>query len=336
MTRLIILALTATALIPAGAIAQTVAPPQRWQDVPEASLRVPGQRPAPAMRVETRSVPAARAPQPRGQAPAAPMAQQVRVQGPAAPIVQNKMAARRNVGTTHIGRRHGGTAHNIGRRHGGPAHGMSRKHGGFRGHHRFPHVGRINRGFFIPPFWFGSQFHVGNWNAYGFPEPTGDRRWIRYFDDALLVDREGRVHDGRYGFDWDEYGDDWNYDRGIPEYVGNGDYRPDEEDYAYVEEEDVYADRDHDDGRERHHDEIVTYRGHPALGYVYAYPAYAWGYGGVTITETTVTTAPTVTAHKVYDYVDVAPRRRAKKRHYKPRCDCPAPSKVVRHYGEKG
>ena len=89
----------------------------------------------------------------------------------------------------------------------------------FRGH-------RLQRGFVIPPFWFGPQFHINNWQVYGFADPGADGRWVRYYDDAYLIDRDGRVRDNRYGMDWDRYGEEWEVEDGIPAYRGRRDYRP--------------------------------------------------------------------------------------------------------------
>lgn len=100
--------------------------------------------------------------------------------------------------------------------------------GGFR-HHRF------QRGAFIPAFWFGPQFHVRNWDLYGFAQPGPGHRWVRYYDDAYLIDGHGRVRDSRHGLDWDEYGEAWATEDGIPAYHGRGDWHPDEQDYAWVE-----------------------------------------------------------------------------------------------------
>src|SRR5687768_18603626 len=92
--------------------------------------------------------------------------------------------------------------------HGGS--GMTMQHGGgfmHPGMHpgpNFPHR-RLHRGFVIHPFWFGPQFHIQNWQMYGFADPGRDRRWVRYYDDAYLIDGDGRVVDERYGLDWDEY-----------------------------------------------------------------------------------------------------------------------------------
>jgi Ni/Co efflux regulator RcnB len=104
------------------------------------------------------------------------------------------------------------------------------------GQRRFGNVRRIQRGFVVPQFWWGPQFHVAQWQMYGFPAPAANHRWIRYYDDALMIDRRGRVRDARYGFEWDRYGDRWGQDeRGIPMYVGNGDFHPRRGEREYVE-----------------------------------------------------------------------------------------------------
>jgi Ni/Co efflux regulator RcnB len=173
---------------------------------------------------------------------------------------------------------------------------------------------RIDRGQFLPPLWAGPQFHVQHWQAYGFPQPMPGFRWVRYYDDALLVDRRGRVHDGRYGFDWDRYGDRWGRDeRGIPVYVGDGDYHPGDRDYAWAEEADEggwdYSEYGYAEGEggcgERRRGPCGRPRGDPGYGHAgqagygygyerggYGYGHSGYGYGGatVTITETVVET----------------------------------------------
>ena len=140
-------------------------------------------------------------------------------------------------------------------------HGRTFFHGGFHGG-MFPH--RLHRGFVVPPFWFGPQFQINNWQMYGFAQPPRRHRWVRYYDDAYLIDGGGRIVDTRYGLDWDRYGERWDMEDGIPRYHGRGDYHPDERDYAWVEE---YRGRHADAG-----DEYDDYR----RGYG---PAYGAGYG---------------------------------------------------------
>lgn len=106
--------------------------------------------------------------------------------------------------------------------------------GDFRPGPDFPH--RLGRGHVIHPHWFGPRFHINNWQRYGFADPGADGRWIRYYDDAYLIDRGGRVREAREGLDWDQYGERWDDADGIPAYHGRGDYRPGEEDYAWVQE----------------------------------------------------------------------------------------------------
>jgi Ni/Co efflux regulator RcnB len=182
---------------------------------------------------------------------------------------------------------------------------MVRRHHGIN---RYPHYRRIDRGVALPQYWWGPRFHVRNWGMYGLPQPMHGGRWVRYYDDALLVDSYGRVHDGRWGMQWDEYGDRWDYDdRGIPVYGEHGDYR--EERYS--------------DWAEGPHGPAYGY-GHHQQGY--GYPGYGYG-GGMVVTETTVTTSPTVIRETVYeDVVHSAPKRkyRSKGRRIasKTRCVC--------------
>jgi hypothetical protein len=180
----------------------------------------------------------------------------------------------------------------------------------------------------------GPQFVVRNWHGYGFPQPFQGGRWIRYYDDALLIDRHGRVHDGRYGYDWDPHGDRWGYnDRGVPIYVGDGDFEPNGDDYEWAErweegEGDVYADRG------RGHGGPVQSHGY-GHGYAGGY-GYGCGCGPVVVTETTTTTAPVVEQVTTYEYVTEYVTHRAKaaprKRKLIRRAPAPAPARP----GERG
>ena len=193
---------------------------------------------------------------------------------------------------------------------------------------RFGHIQRINRGGFVPGGWWGPQFVVRNWNGYGFPQPFQGGRWIRYYDDALLIDRQGRVHDGRYGYDWDRYGDRWGHDdRGVPVYVGGGDYEPDDGDYEWAE-----------DHERRRRDVIVRHGPGPqAYGHGYGYGAgYGCGCGPVVVTETTTTTAPVVEQVTTYEYVTEYAPRRAKAAPMKRKVIRRAPAPARPRPGERG
>jgi hypothetical protein len=110
--------------------------------------------------------------------------------------------------------------------------------------------GRLHRGGFINSFWFAPQFYIGDWQSYGFYAPGNDQRWVRYYDDAYLVDDYGRVVDTRYGLRWDRYGGDWDYQDGIPGWRGEWrDY--DESAYAEGYDDEEYGEReDHAEMRE--------------------------------------------------------------------------------------
>lgn len=213
-------------------------------------------------------------------------------------------------------------------------------------HHPMPSPGRMNgfqrfgRGHIVPPQFRSRQFIVNDWRMFGFPQPMPGGHWIRYHDDALLIDGDGRVMDGRYGWDWDRRGDLMAYD----------DDRYDEDD-----DRDDYGRDDWDDGDRGHHgdrERVVrvirhgdSYKGdkgdcrrsctrvrrmpppHPGYGYGYG---QGYGYGAgcgcgpIVITETTTTTAPVVEMRTYYE--TVYEHRAAPRRHYsKP---------VVRHYSK--
>ena len=105
-------------------------------------------------------------------------------------------------------------------------------HGGgghWQGQYR--HVGR---GYRLPRFWLSPDYYLSDWGRYGLWNPGYGQNWIRYYDDALLIDGSGRVIDGRYGLDWDRGGyddgdDDYGYGGGGYDYGhghgGYGDYR---------------------------------------------------------------------------------------------------------------
>jgi Ni/Co efflux regulator RcnB len=344
--------LAASALVPASALTAqtTVQPPVKWEDTPDARLKVPatpapaGAAPAPG--VSWQQPPAAAAPQVRTQvAPAPRPMPQVRAQAvpaprPAAPVAQGRIApAPQSAPARHVEvRRHAAAPHGqpqgpvrvemhhpqgqaplahsghpdmqrniIIRRDG---HRMERRHHGIN---RYPHYRRFDRGLTVPQYWWGPRFHVMNWGAYGLPQPIHGGRWVRYYDDALMIDGHGRIHDGRWDMDWDRYDDQWDYDdRGIPIYGGDGGYYPDDRDYEWAERR----------------------RGYGEYGYghrqqAYGYPGYGYGYGhgGMVVTETTVTTGPTVIEKTIFEeVVQSSPRRsyRSKGRRIgsKTRCVC--------------
>jgi hypothetical protein len=91
---------------------------------------------------------------------------------------------------------------------------------------------RLERGWTVNPYWMGPQFQISNWQSYGFADPGAGRHWIRYYDDAYLVDQSGRVLDARGGLDWDQYGEQWDMVNGIPAYRGARAWQPGAQDYA--------------------------------------------------------------------------------------------------------
>lgn len=91
---------------------------------------------------------------------------------------------------------------------------------------------RPARGWMLPTYWFAPSFYVTDYAIYGLGAPANGYTWVRYYDDAVLVDGRGRVYDTVSGINWDRYDDgyafrgdgyDGGYDRS---YQGHSDGRP--------------------------------------------------------------------------------------------------------------
>lgn len=62
---------------------------------------------------------------------------------------------------------------------------------------------RLNIGFYLQPLFFSQSYWIDDPWQYRLPEAYGPYRWVRYYDDALLVDiYSGEVVDVLYDFFW--------------------------------------------------------------------------------------------------------------------------------------
>jgi len=61
------------------------------------------------------------------------------------------------------------------------------------------------RGYVLPGYWYAPRFFINDWQGYGFRAPATGYTWVRYYDDAVLVDGRGAVYDTIGGVDWDRY-----------------------------------------------------------------------------------------------------------------------------------
>lgn len=68
-------------------------------------------------------------------------------------------------------------------------------------------------GYVLPRYWISPSYYIGNYGAYGLPVPAVGYGWSRYYDDAVMTDRYGRVYDSRSGVDWDRDDDGYYDDR---------------------------------------------------------------------------------------------------------------------------
>ena len=71
---------------------------------------------------------------------------------------------------------------------------------------------RPYRGAVLPTYWINPRFYVSNWSGYGLSQPTNGYNWVRYYDDAVLVDGRGSVYDTANGIDWNRNDDGYYTD----------------------------------------------------------------------------------------------------------------------------
>jgi len=272
----------AAALAPLTLSAQTVPDPDPFYGIPNISLTIPTAAAAQAM---TPPPPAAHAGTTWHVGPVPPAV----VQGAGQPV-QTQVYLRR-VGPGPAGgpqvqtRAYGGGMGAMPQRRVMVMHGPGPGMGMGMGGHRSTHWQHIGRGGILPPMWWGPQFQIGNWGMYGFPAPVSGGRWIRYYDDALMVGPDGRVLDGRYGYDWDRYGDNWRYDdEGVPMAMGDEGYREDDE----------WAEREERRGP-------PPPPGPMRRGYGYGYGGgCGCGYGAPVLVSETIVTEPPVVETRTY------------------------------------
>ncbi|BAV64057.1 RcnB family protein [Sphingobium cloacae] len=89
--------------------------------------------------------------------------------------------------------------HRWGPRHGGRWYAGWQAPGGWAAYRRPVY------GYILPRYWVNRTYYIGNYGAYGLPAPAYGYGWSRYYDDAVMTDRFGRVYDWRDDIDWDRY-----------------------------------------------------------------------------------------------------------------------------------
>ncbi|WP_230461318.1 RcnB family protein [Sphingobium sp. CAP-1] len=99
--------------------------------------------------------------------------------------------------------RPGGTWNNGAHRWGPRYHG--RWYAGWRAPGGWGGYQRPIRGYILPRYWISPSYYIANYGAYGLPVPSSGYGWSRYYDDAVMTDRYGRVYDHRSDVDWNRY-----------------------------------------------------------------------------------------------------------------------------------
>lgn len=77
-----------------------------------------------------------------------------------------------------------------------------RWHGGWRAPGGWDAYRQPVRGERIGDYWRMREFEIADFARYALSAPPPAHRWVRYYDDAVLVDGDGRVIDSVSGVDW--------------------------------------------------------------------------------------------------------------------------------------
>jgi hypothetical protein len=75
--------------------------------------------------------------------------------------------------------------------------------GAYRSPYRYYSYRRFGAGSYLNSLFFGSSYWITNPWQYRLPDVWGPYRWVRYYDDVLLVDiYTGQVVDVIHNFFW--------------------------------------------------------------------------------------------------------------------------------------
>ena len=77
-----------------------------------------------------------------------------------------------------------------------------RWHGGFDAPGGWRAYRRLGRGHHLPRYWMDRSFRVPDYLTFGLAAPPPGYFWVRYYDDAVLVDDRGNVWDSVDGIAW--------------------------------------------------------------------------------------------------------------------------------------
>lgn len=75
---------------------------------------------------------------------------------------------------------------------------------------------RPHRGWQIPGYWRSPDYRIFDYAAFGLSVPPQGYGWSRYYDDAVLVDYDGRVYDSVSGLDWRRFDQPYATGYGYP------------------------------------------------------------------------------------------------------------------------
>ncbi|MCP3731818.1 RcnB family protein [Sphingomonas sp. MG17] len=146
------------------------------------------------------------------------------------------------------------------------------------------------RGWTLPSYWFSGGFWISDWTSWGLSSPPYGYNWVRYYDDAVLVDQYGRVWDSVSGVDWD---------RGDGYYDDGGEYAEEDDGYGAGYDAPGYADAPPPPPGYAPPPPVVYAAPAPGMRCVancYPAPGYGYGYYGAPVTTTVVIqSAPVVT-----------------------------------------
>jgi Ni/Co efflux regulator RcnB len=200
---------------------------------------------------------------------------------------------------------------------------------------------RLGRGNHLPGYWMGGGFRIPDYLSWGLAAPPHGYFWVRYYDDAVLVDDRGDVWDSVSGIGWAD-ADSWADSSGSysSAYSRSGTGAGYREPIRPIDPNDYYDDYPGDypppAGAPLPPPPGVQVQGYYGSGEAYygggSYQSGAYYYGApvgstVIVTMPAVTTTTTVTEEVVErtTYVRAAPRRVVRKapvRRYKPRVQC--------------